>query len=117
MALSDDIDYFLADRTVQGVIEASRESRPLQICYPREIPVSRFLGWVLDPTQGHGLNAAVIRRLLTACWETATSEAISPKLRKQIAPSRLNMSCRLPMWSSIEKSISTTKPGGWMCCY
>jgi hypothetical protein len=90
MALSDDIDHFLADRTVQGAIEASRESRPLQICYPREIPVSRFLGWVLDPTQGHGLNASVIRRLLTACWQTATDEAVSPKLRKQIAPSRLN---------------------------
>lgn len=89
MTLAADIDRFFADRTVQGAIEASRESRPLQICYPSEIPVSRFLAWLLDPSQGHGLNAAVLRRLLTACWDTASSTALPLVPRRRIAPSQM----------------------------
>lgn len=83
-----EIDLFFADRTVQSAIEASRESRPLQICYPSEIPVSRFLAWLFDPTQGHGLNGSLIRRLLTACWEN-NDGTLFEKVRNKIAPSSL----------------------------
>jgi len=90
MTLATDIERFFADRTVQGVIEASRETRPLRICYPSEVPVSRFLAWLLDPSQGHGLNGAVLRRLLTACWDTAAAkEALPLVVRRRIAPSRM----------------------------
>ncbi|TFW16045.1 hypothetical protein E4L96_17165 [Massilia arenosa] len=89
MSIASDIERFFADRTVQGVIEASRETQPLRICYPTEVPVSRFLAWLLDPTEGHGLNGMVLRRLLTACWDTAPASALSLNQRRQIAPSRL----------------------------
>lgn len=88
MITPSEIDLFFADRTVQSVIEASRESRPLQICYPSEIPVSRFLAWLFDPTQGHGLNGSLIRRLLTACWENG-HEILSAKVYDKISPSSL----------------------------
>ena len=90
MITKTEIDLFFADRTVQSAIEASRESRPLQICYPSEIPVSRFLAWLFDPTQGHGLNGSLIRRLLTACWENG-GEILYEKVHNKIAPSSLAM--------------------------
>lgn len=90
MITTSEIDLFFADRTVQSAIEASRESRPLQICYPSEIPVSRFLAWLFDPTQGHGLNGSLIRRLLTACWENGGG-ILSEKICNKIAPSSLAM--------------------------
>lgn len=57
----EDIDRFLADRAGQRAIEASRDSRSLQICYPTEVPLSRFLAWLFDPTKGHYLNGAALR--------------------------------------------------------
>lgn len=87
MTNADEIDLFFADRTVQGAIEASRESRPLQICYPREIPVTRFLAWLFDPTQGHGLGGGPIRRLLTAFWENGGTDYITNGTK--IAPANL----------------------------
>jgi len=89
MSLATDIDRFFADRIVQGAIEASRETSPLRICYPTEVPVSRFLAWLLDPSEGHGLNGAVLRRLLMACWETGTREALSVSTRHCIAPAKI----------------------------
>jgi hypothetical protein len=80
------IDQFFADRTVQRVIDLSRKTRPLQICFPREVPISRFLAWIFDPTEGHGLHDGVIRSMLTAAWlvreeadlELATQRLLSP---------------------------------------
>jgi hypothetical protein len=85
----EDIDRFLADRAVQRAIDASRDSSPLQICYPTEVPLSRFLAWLFDPTQGHCLNGAALRALLAACWESGLPPALSQRMRDRIAPTAL----------------------------
>lgn len=89
MISSSEIDYFLADRTVQSAIEASRETRPLRICYPKEIPVTRFLAWLLDPSQGHGLNGNTLKSLLMACWNNLDSAEVTIAARNRITPSIL----------------------------
>lgn len=86
MATAHDINQFFADRNVQMVIEASRTTAPLEICYPDEYRISSFIGWILDPTQGHGMNGAALRALLTACWRSAEEAGYSVVDRRPFAP-------------------------------
>ena len=63
-----EIDYFFGDANVQRLVNSTAVWEPLRICYPKEVSVSRFLAWLLDPTQGHGLGDLAIQSLLTRCW-------------------------------------------------
>lgn len=84
------IDSFFADRTVQRLLDLSRETRPLQICFPREVPISRFLAWILDPSQGHGLQDAPIRRLLTEAWLNLDDAQIDLPIERYLSPAHLS---------------------------
>jgi hypothetical protein len=86
MSIAHAINQFFADRNVQTAIEGSRETEPLQICYPNEISISRFIGWLLDPTEGHGLNGAGLRALLSACWRGAAEAGVNAVSRRRFAP-------------------------------
>lgn len=83
------VDEFFADFKIQRLLDLARETRPLQICFPREIPISRFLAWILDPSQGHGLQDTPIRRLLTAAWRNRDDSDLELIVRRQISPSVL----------------------------
>jgi hypothetical protein len=62
----EQIDAFFGDGKVQRLLNLCRETRALRVCFPREVPLSRFLAWIFDPSQGHGLQDMPLRRLLTA---------------------------------------------------
>jgi hypothetical protein len=72
------------------MLDLARETRPLQICYPREVPLSRFLAWILDPSQGHGLQDAPIRRMLTAAWTNREDASLDLSLERQLSPANLS---------------------------
>lgn len=83
------VDEFFADFKVQRLLDLARKTRPLQVCFPREIPVSRFLAWILDPSQGHGLQDTPIRRLLTAAWRNRDDSDLDLSIKRQISPATL----------------------------
>lgn len=59
----------LGDAEVQRLMSASARRQALDICTPREINISRLLGWLLDPTEGHGLGDRALRALLTVAGQ------------------------------------------------
>jgi len=64
-SISVTVDEFFADPDVQRLIQLGAKTQPLQICFPKEINVTRFLAWLLDPSQGHGMADLALRSLLT----------------------------------------------------
>jgi len=84
-----EIDYFFGDANVQRLVNSTAVWEPLRICYPKEVSVSRFLAWLLDPTQGHGLGDLAIQSLLTRCWWCSDEVDIDLARRRFIAPSNV----------------------------
>lgn len=84
------IDHFFADRTVQRFIDLARKTRPLQICFPREVPISRFLAWIFDPSEGHGLHDRVIRSMLTAAWSAMDDADLDLSTQRLLSPAQLS---------------------------
>jgi hypothetical protein len=97
------VDKFFADRKVQRFLDLARETRPLQICFPREVPITRFLAWVFDPSQGHGLQDAAIRRMLTAAWGCRDDANIDLNMRRLLSPAQL--STRSFIGSVVQKEV------------
>lgn len=62
------IDYFFGDANIQRLVTSTASWEPLRICYPKEVNVSRFIAWLLDPTEGHGLGDLAIQSLLVRAW-------------------------------------------------
>jgi hypothetical protein len=83
------IDYFFGDANVQRLITSTAMWQPLQICYPREVNVSRFLAWLLDPTQGHGLGDLAIQSLLTRAWWNSDGADISLPTKRFLSPANV----------------------------
>lgn len=90
LSIADCIDHFFADRTVQRFIDLSRKTRPLQICFPREVPISRFLAWIFDPSEGHGLHDGVIRSMLTAAWNVREEANLNLATQRLLSPAHLS---------------------------
>ena len=68
------VNALFADADVQLIHALSTHSEPLQICYPKEVNVSRFLAWLIDPGQGYELGDQALKSLLTRaglCSESA----------------------------------------------
>jgi hypothetical protein len=84
------IDHFFADRKVQRFIDLARKTRPLQICFPREVPISRFLAWIFDPSEGHGLHDSVIRSMLTAAWSAMSDAELDLPTQRLLSPAQLS---------------------------
>jgi len=85
------IDRFLGDARIRLLRDRWRETRPLQICYPSEVPLTRMLAWLMDPTEGHALGDGPIRALLLQAWRQLDEEeaGVSPELRKFLSPSHI----------------------------
>ncbi|MGE8316499.1 MAG: PD-(D/E)XK nuclease family protein [Pseudomonas putida] len=79
------VDKLYGDSDVQRMLALSTHSEPLQICYPKEVNVSRFLAWLLDPTQGHGLGDQAIKSLLTRAGQSAHSSHLKLNDRRFLA--------------------------------
>lgn len=84
------IDHFFADRAVQRFVDLARKTRPLQICFPREVPISRFLAWIFDPSEGHGLHDGVIRSMLTAAWGAMGDSSVDLPIQRLLSPAQLS---------------------------
>lgn len=87
--LEDQVDDLYADSDVQRMLSLSGTASPLRICYPREVNVSRFLAWLLDPTQGHGLGDLGIRSLLARAGQTERAQLLPQNDRRFLSPSNV----------------------------
>jgi hypothetical protein len=85
--LEDLVEYFFGDPSVQRLVTSSASCNPLRICYPKEVNVSRFIAWLLDPSEGHGLGDQTIRSLLVRAWYESKDAEIPLPTRRFLAPS------------------------------
>ncbi|MGW7772310.1 PDDEXK-like family protein [Pseudomonas machongensis] len=89
MTLESLVDALYADSDVQRMLALSTHSDALQICFPKEVNVSRFLAWLIDPTQGHGLGDQAIKSLLTRAGQSSHVENLSLNDRRFLAASNV----------------------------
>lgn len=80
------IDYFFGDANVQRLVASAASWEPLRICYPKEVNVSRFIAWLLDPTEGHGLGDLAIQSLLIRAWWQSDAADIDVTTRRFLSP-------------------------------
>lgn len=85
----DLVDHFFGDSSVQRLVTSSASCNPLRICYPKEVNVSRFIAWLLDPSEGHGLGDQAIRSLLVRAWHESEDAKIPLPTRRFLAPSSI----------------------------
>ncbi|MYM89184.1 hypothetical protein GTP91_18650 [Rugamonas sp. FT82W] len=72
--LEDQVDALYSDINVQRMLAVSAIADPLQICYPKEVNMSRFIAWLLDPSEGHGLSDMAVRAILTTAGQAAQAQ-------------------------------------------
>lgn len=89
MAFHECVDEFLGDPAVLRLLDLARETRPLHICYPREVPISRFLAWFFDLTEGHGLGDVCIRALLGEAWRRMWDATLDAGIRHKLSPTHV----------------------------
>ncbi|BEH22863.1 Uncharacterised protein [Burkholderia pseudomallei] len=82
----DLIDRFFGDANVQRLVTSTASWQPLRICYPKEVNVSRFIAWLLDPTEGHGLGDLAIQSLLVRAWWQSEEVDIDVATRRFLSP-------------------------------
>ncbi|MBV7420096.1 MULTISPECIES: PD-(D/E)XK nuclease family protein [Comamonas] len=88
--MKEKINEFFADLDVQRLIQLSARVAPLQICFPKEINVSRMLAWLLDPSEGHGLGDAALRSLFARAGQIASrNQNIPLSTRRFLSPSNI----------------------------
>lgn len=90
MSLDSLVDALFADSDVQRMLALSTHSEPLQICFPKEMNISRFLAWLIDPTQGHGLGDQAIKSLLTRAGLSAEKVHLSLNDRRFLAAANIH---------------------------
>lgn len=89
MALEEQVDELYADMDVQRMLSLAATAAPLRICYPREVNVSRFLAWLMDPSEGHGLGDHALRSLLVRAGQSDRVEYLSHNDRRFLSPSSI----------------------------
>ncbi|WP_162714402.1 PD-(D/E)XK nuclease family protein [Pseudomonas putida] len=89
MTLEFLVDALYADSDVQRMLALSTHSDALQICFPKEVNISRFLAWLIDPTQGHGLGDQAIKSLLTRAGQSSRTDYLGLNDRRFLAASNV----------------------------
>ncbi|WP_213780748.1 PD-(D/E)XK nuclease family protein [Caballeronia sp. dw_276] len=84
------IDYFFGDANVQRLVSSTASWEPLRICYPKEVNVSRFIAWLLDPSEGHGLGDLAIQSLLVRAWWQSDGVDIDVATRRFLSPANVH---------------------------
>jgi hypothetical protein len=87
MTLEGLVDEIYADPDVQRMLSLSATAAPLRICYPKEVNVSRFLAWLMDPGEGHGLGDQPLRSLLARAGQADRAQALPHNDRRFLSPS------------------------------
>ncbi len=87
MTLEGLVDEIYADPDVQRMLYLSATAAPLRICYPKEVNVSRFLAWLMDPGEGHGLGDQPLRSLLARAGQADRAQALPHNDRRFLSPS------------------------------
>lgn len=86
MTLEDLVDELYADADVQRMLSLSSTAAPLRICYPKEVNASRFLAWLMDPGEGHGLGDQPLRSLLARAGQADRAQALPQNDRRFLSP-------------------------------
>ncbi|HDS1037474.1 TPA: PD-(D/E)XK nuclease family protein [Stenotrophomonas maltophilia] len=89
MGLEKLVDELYADMDVQRMLSLAATAAPLRICYPREVNVSRFLAWLMDPSEGHGLGDHALRSLLARAGQSDRAEHLSHNDRRFLSSSNI----------------------------
>lgn len=87
MTLEDLVDELYADADVQRMLSMSATAAPLQICYPKEPNISRFLAWLMDPGEGHGLGDQPLKSLLSRAGKADRAQSLPQNDRRFLSPS------------------------------
>ena len=83
------VDRFFSDSNVQRLTAYTATWEPLRICYPKEVNVSRFIAWLLDPTEGHGLGDLAIQSLLVRAWVQSDQANLDLPTRRFLSPANI----------------------------
>jgi len=108
MALEDLVDELYADADVQRMLSLSATAAPLRICYPKEVNVSRFLAWLMDPGEGHGLGDQPLRSLLARAGQAERAEALPQNDRRFLSPSSVHTQSFSSVVVSTEVDVGLT---------
>lgn len=100
------VNDIYADADVQRMLALSCKAEPLQICFPREVHVSRFVAWLLDPSQGHGLSDRMIKSLLTRAGQSEQAACLSPNDRRFLSASSVQTNSFSSMIVTTEADVS-----------
>lgn len=90
MTLEDQVDELYADIDVQRMLCLAATAAPLRICYPREVNVSRFIAWLMDPSEGHGLGDQPLRSLLVRAGQSDQALGLSQNDYRFLSPSSVH---------------------------
>lgn len=90
MTLEHLVDELYADPDVQRMLSLSATAAPLRICYPKEVNISRFLAWLLDPDEGHGLGDQPLRSLLTRAGQSDRALELPHNDRRFLSPASVH---------------------------
>lgn len=109
--LEDQADALYGDTDIQRMLALSATAEPLRICYPKEVNVSRFIAWLLDPLEGHGLGDMAIRSLLTRAGQTASAQELPANDRRFLSASSVNTQAfsALLLTTEVDVGIKETK--------
>lgn len=91
-AIQTAVDSLFADPDVQRMLALSAKLEPLAICFPYEVGMTRFLRWLLDPSEGHGLSDLALKALLAKAGQTKRAKALPLAQRRFLAPSQVHTS-------------------------
>lgn len=83
------IEKFFADSDVQRLVNSTARSSPLQVCFPKEVNVSRLVAWLLDPSEGHGLGDLAIKSLLTQAWWNLDETSVPVATKRFLSPANV----------------------------
>lgn len=84
------VDELYADADVQRMLSQSGTAAPLRICYPKEVNVSRFVAWLMDPSEGHGLGDQPLRSLLARAGRSDRAQLLPHNDRRFLSPSSIH---------------------------
>ncbi|MEJ5031204.1 PDDEXK-like family protein [Comamonas sp. MYb69] len=108
MEFEDQVEELYADTDVHRMLSLSATAAPLRICYPKEINVSRFLAWLMDPEEGHGLGDLPLRSLLAHAGQTDRAQDLPINDRRFLSAASVYTQSFSSVVVSTEVDVGTT---------
>jgi len=105
--LEEVVDALYADADVQRLMTLSATSEPLRICFPKEVNISRFIAWLLDPLEGHGLGDTAIRSILTRAGQTERCQQLPANDRRFLSAANVHNHAFSAMLLTTEVDVGT----------